>query len=144
MKARKLIDQSHQSTNSWEDAKRLIGRDGPADDATMGKMILSTGEPIFDYDKKEDAWYANASKSKTVRTAYDLAGMFTGENGGPITHQMVAMFSYAVDADKAVGMPTEDKELITGGFEDISPEAKAQKQLGKKYPNIQAAILSFF
>jgi hypothetical protein len=139
---------------TWQDAQKAIPRMGPAGDDVMNSAILSDGTPIFAVKKSRigpsgsnrshHQWFANASASKIVRTAYDLCNGFVGENGGPVTHQMVAMFSYAVEADNAAGMPKKDIEMMTAGFEEGSREDKAQKKLGAKYPNVQAAILSFF
>lgn len=127
---------------TWQDASKKIPYDRPASDAVMKSFVLADGTPIFGHRKGR--WYANADSSKTVRTAYDLAQGFVSENGGQIFWRMVAMFALAVEADNAAGMPKRDITNITAGFEEGSTEAKLQKKMGKTYPNIQAAILSFF
>lgn len=135
-------DTKAASPLTWQDAKKQIPYDKPASDSVMKSFVLADGTPIF--EKHKGRWYANASKSKVVRTAYDLAQGFVSENGGQVFWRMVAMFALAVQADDAAGMPQRDVTNITAGFEEGSTEAKLQKKMGKTYPNIQAAILSFF
>lgn len=126
---------------TWQEAKALMLRDGPSSDDTMARVTLSDGTKVF-RQLRSGRWIAN--DHPLVHVGNDIGAHFVGENGGYVSYQMTAMFALAADADRASKINKGDVYNITAGFEDGSAEAKGQKKLGKKYPEIQKAILSFF
>jgi hypothetical protein len=126
----------------WQEAKSEMDRSRQSADDVMERVKLIDGTPVF--KKVGKAWFADTRSSKITAVGYALACGFQAENGGSVTHQMVAMFSLAADVDRVTKMAKRDVVAITAGFEEGSAEEAAQKKLGDRYPTIQKAILSFF
>ncbi len=143
--ARTWLDVHEAAQLTWEDARRLIPRDRPADTAVMQRFVTpSNGKPIFQQsnDREDFEWYADARGNPVVAAAYDVCRAFVGDHGGNITWQLVAMLSLAADADGVrQPIPKRDAAILVGGAEEGSPKFVA---LQKKFPTLNAAIASFF
>jgi hypothetical protein len=139
-----IYPPAYHPISRWQDAADQIPRNKPAADDVMASVKTADGKQVF-FKQKND-WVADTKANKMALIGYKLASGFHGENGGQVTHRTVAIMTLAADLDLrgVAKMSKSDVEVLTAGYEEGSSEHTRQEELGKAYPAIRAAILSFF